>query len=122
MSDGLKPCPHCGSVTAPEISNCVDLETCGRFEECAGETSLCVVCSVHNGGCGASGGFAANEDGAISKWNARSDRACGMNRVLLYDEMGIEGIECDECGWSDIHPWDEPLPERCPGCKATVVG
>lgn len=45
-----------------------------------------------------------------------------MSHVLLYDEEGIEGIECDECGWSDIHPWDESTPERCPGCDAKVVG
>ncbi|WP_217969015.1 hypothetical protein [Adlercreutzia caecimuris] len=54
--------------------------------------------------------------------DAGSDRTCGLNRVLLYDEMGIEGIECDECGWTDIHSWDEALPERCQGCKAKVVG
>lgn len=46
---------------------------------------------------------------------------CRMNHVLLYDEEGVEGIECDECGWIDVHGWDEPMPERCPGCKAKVV-
>lgn len=44
-----------------------------------------------------------------------------MNHVLLYDEEGVEGIECDECGWIDVHGWDEQMPERCPGCKAKVV-
>lgn len=50
------------------------------------------------------------------------ERTCRMSHALLYDEEGIEGIECDECGWSDIHPWDEPMPERCQGCGAKVVG
>lgn len=122
MSDELKPCPHCGSATAPEISNCVEIESCANFEECSCEPFSCVVCDVHKGGCGASGGFAVGEEKAVEKWNTRAERTCRMNHVLLYDEEAVDGIECDECGWSDIHPWDEPLPERCPGCKAKVVG
>lgn len=50
-----------------------------------------------------------------------AEGTCRMNHVLLYDEEGVEGIECDECGWIDVHGWDEPMPERCPGCKAKVV-
>lgn len=46
---------------------------------------------------------------------------CHMNHVLLYDEDVVDGIECDECGWIDVHDLDEPMPERCPGCKAKVV-
>lgn len=46
---------------------------------------------------------------------------CRMVPVSLYDEEGIDGIECDECGWSDMHDWDDPMPERCPGCKRKVV-
>lgn len=62
------------------------------------------------------------KDEAVRRWNTRFERTCRMSHVLLYDEEGIEGIECDECGWSDIHPWDESTPERCPGCDAKVVG
>lgn len=57
-----------------------------------------------------------------AKVAAPSERTCHMNHVLLYDEEGVEGIECDECGWEDIHDWNDPLPERCPGCGAKVVG
>lgn len=53
---------------------------------------------------------------------ASAERTCRMNHVLLYDEEGVEGIECDECGWEDVHGWDEPMPERCPGCSRKVVG
>lgn len=141
MSDELKPCPHCGSATAPEISNCVELESCANFDECPCETHLCVVCSVHNGGCGACGGFAASEDDAISKWNTRvavtdeqfavavhdghvwrAERTCHMNHVLLYDEEAVDGVECDECFYTEVHSLDDPLPDRCPGCDAKVVG
>lgn len=45
-----------------------------------------------------------------------------MRLVTLYDEEGAEGIECSECGWSEIHSWDDPIPDCCPGCKAKVVG
>lgn len=135
MNDELKRCPHCGSATAPEISNCVELESCANFNECPCETHLCVVCSVHNGGCGACGGFAASEDGAVLKWNtraavtdkqfavaARAERTCRMNHVLLYDEEAVDGIECDECFYTEVHSLDDPLPDRCPGCDAKVVG
>lgn len=57
-----------------------------------------------------------------AKVAAPSELTCHMNHVLLYDEEGVEGIECDECGWEDIHGWDEPMPERCPGCNRKVVG
>lgn len=45
-----------------------------------------------------------------------------MRLITLYDEEGVEGIECSECGWSEIHFWDDPIPDCCPGCKAKVVG
>lgn len=44
-----------------------------------------------------------------------------MRLITIYDEEGAEGIECSECGWSEIHAWDDPIPDCCPGCKAKVV-
>lgn len=98
MSDELKPCPFCG-----------------------GEAGW-VSGSIHCSSCGVSmrGTFGPAAE-TNKRWNARVERTCRMNHVLLYDEEGVEGIECDECGWEDIHSWDEPMPERCPGCKAKVV-
>ncbi|WP_302384433.1 Lar family restriction alleviation protein [uncultured Adlercreutzia sp.] len=49
------------------------------------------------------------------------DGTCRMIKVSLYDEEGIEGIECDVCEWSDMHDWCDPMPDRCPGCKRKVV-
>ena len=46
---------------------------------------------------------------------------CHMVKVSLYDEEGIEGIECDECEWCDMYDWNDPMPDRCPGCKSKVV-
>jgi hypothetical protein len=112
MSDELKPCPFCGGdateglVFVTEVPN-GDMGWVG-----------CVPCGVFvNYKHGESGRRAA-----MRRWNSYAEYTCRMNHVLLYDEMGIEGIECDECGWSDIHPWDDPLPDRCPGCDAKVVG
>lgn len=44
-----------------------------------------------------------------------------MRLVTLYDEEGAEGIECSECGWSEIHGWDDPMPDHCPMCKRKVM-
>lgn len=44
-----------------------------------------------------------------------------MRLVTLYDEEGAEGIECSECGWSEIHGWDDPMPDHCPMCKRKVA-
>ena len=49
------------------------------------------------------------------------DGTCRMIKVSLYDEEGVEGIECDECEWSDMHDWCDPMPARCPGCNRKVV-
>lgn len=48
-------------------------------------------------------------------------RTCHMVPVSLYDEEGVDGIECDECGWSDVHEWYDPMPEFCPNCGAKVA-
>lgn len=141
MSDELKPCPHCGSATAPEISNCVELESCANFDECPCETHLCVVCSVHNGGCGACGGFAASEEGTILNWNTRAAvtdeqfavavhngealqkvRTCGQPRGFIpcdsdsFGNMSFAELWCEHC---DIEI--DPEWQFCPSCGAKVV-
>lgn len=57
-----------------------------------------------------------------AKWNTRWERTCHMNYVSLYDEEGVDGIECDECGWSELYDPGYPHPAHCPGCGAKVVG
>lgn len=108
MSDELKPCPCCGSThleTTANVNESNNLGGCG---------AVWCECGLHMS--------ARSLEEAMARWNARAERTCRMNHVLLYDEEGVEGIECDECGWIDVHGWDEPMPERCPGCKAKVVG
>ena len=53
--------------------------------------------------------------------NTRFDDTCEMIQVLLYDEEGVEGIQCTKCEWADIHDWGDPMPDRCPNCKSKVV-
>lgn len=49
------------------------------------------------------------------------ERTCHMVPVSLYDEEGVDGIECDECGWSDVHEWYDTMPKFCPNCGAKVA-
>lgn len=106
MMEGLKSCPHCGSESAPEVSNCIEAEACERFESCDENPYKTVVCNVHEGGCGATGGFYPTEAEAIAAWNARAERTCRETAYLTCSECG-EGIEfgpngtnnyCANCG------------------------
>lgn len=68
----LKKCPFCGKEVA-EISNCQELEGCRHFEACTAiEPYVCVVCNMHEGGCGASSGYYDSAEKAIAAWNRRS--------------------------------------------------
>lgn len=57
----------------------------------------------------------------IETWNARWERTCHMNYTSLDGEECADGIECDECGWSDLCDPGYPHPAHCPGCGAKVV-
>lgn len=79
MEIKLRRCPFCFSDVAC-LSNAKELEDCKHFEdedkcpamkweeECK---SVCVVCDVSKGGCGASSGYATSKEKAIRKWNMR---------------------------------------------------
>ena len=67
----IEKCPFCDKDVA-EISNCQELEGCRHFESCpATEPYVCVVCNMHEGGCGASSGYYDSEAKAIAAWNRR---------------------------------------------------
>ena len=79
MLNELLACPFCGkSETLEIVTGQAFMDDDQEFWQHS--DSFAVVCSAANpggkGGCGAMGGFAANENDAITKWNKRSN-ACG---------------------------------------------
>ena len=128
MSDELKVCPFCGGDA--RIHSKVLAE---GFD--SGYWAVCDEC-----GKGDTLPHESEEEAAVA-WNARAAvadeqfsfavhdgrlwkkvRTCHMVPVSLYDDEGVDGIECDECGWSDVHEWYDPMLEFCPSCGAKVVG
>lgn len=127
MSDELKPCPCCGNTHLETTANVNESSNLGR---CG---AVWCECGLHMS--------ARSLEEAMARWNARAAvtdeqfalavhdgrawqrvRECHMVPVSLYDEEGVDGIECDECGWSDVHEWYDPMPEFCPSCGAKVAG
>ena len=129
MSDELKPCPFCGGkptfvhATSEDIGNGYVCRTLAVIS--------CDHCMFDMAG--------ETDEDAAAAWNARAAvtdeqfalavhdgrawqrvRECHMVPVSLYDEEGVDGIECDECGWSDVHEWYDPMPGFCPNCGAKV--
>lgn len=103
----IKPCPFCGSTNLRVMGGI------GKYVKCRD----CEASSGHLPG----GSCSADEGAAVEAWNARWERTCHMQYVSLYDEECVDGIECDECGWTEIHDTDDPVPARCPGCGSKVV-
>ena len=62
----LKPCPFCGNKAVKVCSS----------EEINGEgfsaKSYAVLCSISDGGCGASGGYKDTREEAVANWNQRA--------------------------------------------------
>ena len=80
----IEKCPFCGKDGA-EISNCQELEECRHFEKChATGPYVCVVCNIHEGGCGASSGYYVSEAKAIAAWNSRAQPS---EKPLTLDEL-----------------------------------
>ena len=68
MTEKLKPCPFCGSETAPTVIDLgVDLGTIGSV--------TIVVCHIPHKGCGAATNWRENSEKAIAKWNHRANEA-----------------------------------------------
>lgn len=116
----LKPCPFCGSTTAPEIFTLADL-----FGDDYEETEFAVACNYSRGGCGAStGGICEAEEEAAEAWNRRATRHA---RWIKIDEdcRGYSSIfDCSGCE----QPTYLELPAKecdydfCPGCGAEMGG
>lgn len=105
MSVELKSCPFCGGEVERENP---------MPGYVSGHGFYCDKCGAHFQ-------LGSNDDEAAKAWNTREERTCHMLKVNLYDDEGIEGIECDECGWTEAYYWDAPLPSRCKGCDAKVL-
>lgn len=103
----LEPCPFCGGTDLRVVGGI------GKYVKCRS----CEASSGHLPG----GACSADERTAAETWNARWERTCHMNYTSLYDEEGAGGIECGECGWSELYDPGYPHPAHCPGCGAKVV-
>ncbi len=76
----IEKCPFCDKDVA-ETSNCREL-----LESCpAAEPYVCVVCNMHEGGCGASSGYYDSAEKAIAAWNRRAGK--DINVTTNADRM-----------------------------------
>ena len=66
----LKPCPFCGSRTAPFVGNFFEINGLHDEDE---DCNWGVCCGWNNGGCGASCGYHETGAEAIEAWNRRAD-------------------------------------------------
>lgn len=125
MTD-LKPCPFCGKEAV--------VRDFGLYEGMRDIRVGCVDAFLPRGDWGAPKSpcpvspiaynwsiGAETPEQMAEAWNARWERTCHMNCTSLYDEEGADGIECDECGWSELYDPGYPRPAHCPGCGAKVV-
>ena len=89
----LKACPHCGKKDTVDFTTCVETEDCAHFEECPEEEPYyCVVCNIHKGGCGASGGFAPTRQEAVEKWNRRAEPENKPLTLEQFNRMGGDPV------------------------------
>jgi ssDNA-binding Zn-finger/Zn-ribbon topoisomerase 1 len=139
----IEKCPFCGKQIA-EITNhfaeglffiCNDLEECRHFEKCpATEPYVCVVCNMHEGGCGASSGYYDSEAKAIAAWNRRADAVQVVRgEWKLYgndDDLGMS-YWCTACnfqlsedlfysGYKNGRWIENGVFKYCPNCGAKM--
>lgn len=122
MSDELKPCPFCGSESAPHVTDCIETMVCHNIAECDDETLFWVTCSVLRGGCGAEAGYVRTKSEAVAAWNARAERTCRNTDTVPDDGSGFypsPHLRCSECGASYALTG---YAYYCPNCGAKVAG
>ena len=117
MSNELKPCPFCGSESAPHVTDCIETMVCHNIAECEDETLFWVTCSVLRGGCGAEAGYVRNKADAIAAWNARAAVTDEQFSMAIHDERAWQAVrECEMC---EAH-WDDG--ECVWGCRCSECG
>lgn len=141
MSDELKPCPFCGSESAPHVTDCIETMVCHNIAECEDETLFWVTCSVLRGGCGAEACYVRNKADAIAAWNARAAVDDEQFAMAVHDgrvwqvvrecrDVGTSSnfFRCSSCGCEIMHCVDGWKPlymgevNYCPQCGAKVAG
>ena len=116
----IERCPFCGKNVA-EISNCKELEGCRHFEGCpATEPYVCVVCNMHEGGCGASSGYYDSEAKAIAAWNCRADAVPVVRGEWTTNSDYPDTVICSLCGWRESVWWADKGTNYCPNCGAKM--
>jgi len=130
----IEKCPFCGKDVA-EISNCQELEECRHFEQChATGPYVCVVCNVHEGGCGASSGYYVSAEKAIAAWNSRADAVPVVRgKWKLYGNDDDSGMSywCTVCnfqlsedlfysGYKNGRWIENGVFKYCPNCGAKM--
>jgi hypothetical protein len=68
----LKPCPFCGSHTAPQVYSQSDFNTDYDINASLVDDGYFVVCNALNGGCGTMSGWMFDSDTTASTWNKRT--------------------------------------------------
>lgn len=123
----LKPCPFCGSKTAPEVLQLIDCLSVDELEGMAAENYL-VVCNSgrsKGGGCGAGTGWGfETPEEAADAWNRRATRHAHWIKID-EDCRGYSSIfDCSGCGETTYLelPAKECDYDFCPGCGAEMVG
>ena len=82
MSEKLKPCPFCGSESAPKII--------------VYYKSAYVSCDIDDGGCGAEFDSLPGEHAAIAAWKKRADQAKELAALRAFAQ---EVMDCWPDGW-----------------------
>ena len=121
MSDELKPCPFCGSESAPHVTDCIETMVCHNIAECDDETLFWVTCSVLRGGCGAEAGYVRTKSEAVAAWNARAAVTDDQLAVAVHDGRAWRVVR--ECEMLEVQTgdktdyWDaEEIIWHCQSC------
>ena len=95
----LKPCPFCGSMTAPTVMN--ESEALFNIDADGEDMSMVVCCAAKKFGCGASTGFCDTAEQAVEAWNRRASGwiPCSEKKpkartdvILQFDETMCVGF------------------------------
>jgi hypothetical protein len=121
----IEKCPFCDKDVA-EISNCQELVGCRHFEKCpATEPYVCVVCNMHEGGCGASSGYYDSAEKAIAAWNRRAgddiNVATNADRIRSMNDIEKAVTIEDAIAWFEWELADGKCNDHCPQCNANEM-